>query len=339
LDLWFVYRSHYEGPLSRRIRRLNAPSLLAWFQSRIEKARSAPEPSETVDEELGGYVYGLGSLFEAVVEHSLPPPRSLAELKALLDEHLYVEGEFVIDEHSLRVLTDDDEVALAYFFFDETAPRDRVAFLFQEDPRLPDGDAPGPFEPPLEVAPLLPAGAGGGATWACLFTFYDGDSIPGTVGVFPGVRLPQLASHLRSVIPHSQPTDWSEDWLETWPLELRLLRAQLAPDDQRLSPALERCAAYPLVELGGTRLGNRFGLLPHAAAREEVAKAESGLAHRGDRGQSIVHEGDHVAVLCAHTSRHFGFQQWILFDDRWAAAQPALAASILRYAKSWDPFA
>jgi 3-oxoacyl-ACP reductase-like protein len=44
-------------------------------------------------------------------------------------------------------------------------------------------------------------------------------------------------------------------------------------------------------------------------------------------------------VLCAHTSTHFGHQQWILFDDRWAAAHPDLAASLLHYARCWDPFA
>ena len=31
--------------------------------------------------------------------------------------------------------------------------------------------------------------------------------------------------------------------------------------------------------------------------------------------------------------------QWFVFDDRWAAAHPDLAQSLLRYAVHWDPLA
>ena len=41
MALWFVYRSHYEGPLSRRVRKLRASSVLAWFQARMAEARAA----------------------------------------------------------------------------------------------------------------------------------------------------------------------------------------------------------------------------------------------------------------------------------------------------------
>ena len=47
-----------------------------------------------------------------------PAPQSMRELRDLLEKHLYVEQELRVDEHSVRVLTDDDEVDLAYFFVD-----------------------------------------------------------------------------------------------------------------------------------------------------------------------------------------------------------------------------
>ncbi|MGW3853458.1 hypothetical protein [Micromonospora arida] len=34
----------------------------------------------------------------------------------------------------------------------------------------------------------------------------------------------------------------------------------------------------------------------------------------------------------------FGFDQWFLFDTRWAAANQDLARSLLRYAAHWDPY-
>jgi len=119
--IWFVYRSHYEGPLSRRIRRLEDPSILAWFTRMMNAARTAENPDEIYEKELGGSVYGLGSLFEATKEENLRSPKDIEHLQKLLKRHLYVEGEFRLDEHSLRVLTDDDEVQLAYFFLDDEA--------------------------------------------------------------------------------------------------------------------------------------------------------------------------------------------------------------------------
>lgn len=342
--IWFVYRSHYEGPLSKRLRRLDAPSVLAWFQERFADARGAAAPRDVGEAELGGYVYGFGTLFEAVKEHRLPTPKTMAGLDKQLRKHLYVEGgsdHIRVNDHTLRVATDDDEVDLAYFFFDDDAARqhpDRVAWLLHDEPRLPEGDAEGPFEPPFAPAPILPRGDGEGATYACLLTLCDNPSIPGTAAVIPGVRLPELAAHLRRVIPEAKTVAWSATYRETWPFELRLLRALLEPGEERLGPALGRCAAYPLDGLmrqEGTAL---LGLLPHAEARAELLARAEGLEHDGDPSKSIVHESAHAALLCAHATSAFGYQQWILFDDRWAAAHPALAASILRYAHGWDPF-
>lgn len=47
----------------------------------------------------------------------------------------------------------------------------------------------------------------------------------------------------------------------------------------------------------------------------------------------------HVAQLCLHTDCSEGvdlYHRWIFFDDLWAAAQPDLANSILRYDRCWD---
>lgn len=342
--IWFVYRSHYEGPLSRRVRRLDAPSILDWFSRRMNEARAADKPGEIYHDELGGYVYGLGTIFEAAKEHSLLPPKTIGQLETMLREHLYVEGgrdNLRIDEHSLRVLTDDDEVNLAYFFFDDEALRkhpDRLAWLCHEEAKLPDGDADGSFVPPFSPGKILPEGEGEGATYAALLTFYDGDSLPGSTHVFPGVRLPELASHLRSVVPAKKTAAWSKEWLETWPVELRLLRAMIEPGQISIAPALTRCAAYPLRAVGGGTNHSLLGVGAHANAYDEFYKVGTGFHMEGDTSKSIVQIKPHAAMLCAHTSDFFGYEQWILFDDRWAAANPALAASILRYAHQWDPF-
>jgi hypothetical protein len=43
--------------------------------------------------------------------------------------------------------------------------------------------------------------------------------------------------------------------------------------------------------------------------------------------------------LCLHTDRWDKrdlFHQWFLFDDLWAAAHPALADGVLKFARRWD---
>jgi hypothetical protein len=55
--------------------------------------------------------------------------------------------------------------------------------------------------------------------------------------------------------------------------------------------------------------------------------------------------GEHLAQIGVHsgTWQYIAgpgktplFQQWIFFDDLWAAAHPALANGILRFAQRWD---
>jgi hypothetical protein len=149
--------------------------------------------------------------------------------------------------------------------------------------------------------------------------------------VLPGVRLPRLATHLRSVVP-AHAGDGA------WPMELRLLRAMVHGEETALAPALERCAAYPLFEVALAGEPTPLGSGAHASAIGEFLAAAEGKKPKGDPEKHIVHEGEHVAVLSAHASRALGHQQWILFDDRWAAAYPDLAQSLLRYAIDWDPF-
>lgn len=342
--IWFVYRSHYEGLLSKRIRRLTAPSILQWFQDKITEARTSLTPADIADADFGGTVHGFSSLFEAAKKDSLHTPKTTAALAKLLREHLHIEGgpeNIRVDEHSLRVLTSDGQVELAYFFFDDESVKKHpgyLAYLLHEGVNLPDGNAEGPFKPPFAVHEITPAGAGEGATYAALLTFHDGKSIPGDAVKIDGVRLPGLAAHLRSVVPDSK-TRTSSDALDTWPIEIRLLRALVQDGDTTIRPALTRAAAYPLMPVTGAADHSRIGIGEHAAAHGEFLAAAEGHTHGGDPARSVVHDHDHVALLAAHTSNQFGFQQWILFDDRWAAAHPDLASSILQYAHSPDPFA
>ena len=339
--IWFVYRSPHVGPLGKRVRRVAAPSVLGWFQAMIEEARVSAAPERIADAALGGPVHGLGALFEAAKKHSLHTPKTTGTLTKLLHEHLHVEGgtdSVRLDAHALRVFTNDADTELAWFFFDDEALRKSprtLAYLLHDETKLPDGDADRPFATAPVPACTSP-GEGEGATWACLNTFYDRHALHGRAMMFPGVRLPALAARLRAVTPD---LDSNADGPDRFPIELRLLRAMLDDGDEKLAPALARVAAYPLGSV--VKKGDHAALGGGAidAARASFEAAAAGVKHAGDPTKSIVSEGEHAALLAAHTDDKLGYQQWILFDDRWAAANPDLATSMLHYAEHADPFA
>jgi hypothetical protein len=234
------------------------------------------------------------------------------------------------------VLAGDEDGEVAWFFFDDESqsrlPRN-LAYLLHDEPRLPDGAAERPFAA-AQVAALGPAGAGEGETYACLMTSHGRRSLVGRAVVIPGVRLPELAAHLRRVTP-----DVAAEGHDGWPIELRVLRALIDADDTKLAPALRRAAAYPLEAVLSKGDAAHLATGAHDAARAELTAAAEGLAHGGDPARSIVFEGEHAALLGAHVSERAGFDQWILFDDRWAAASSDLATSILHATEHADPFA
>ncbi|APR74927.1 Hypothetical protein A7982_00273 [Minicystis rosea] len=333
--IWFVYRSPHEGPLGKRVRRVAAASILAWFQAKIEDARTSLTPHRVADADLGGPVHGLAALFEAAKQHSLHTPKSSSALTKLLQEHLHGGAdELRVDAHAIRVLTNDDDGEIAWFFFDEEALRKstrNLAFLLHDEARLPDGDEDRPFAAPALPA-LGPAGQGEGATYACLLTSYGRRSLTGRAVAIQGVRLPALSTHLQSVTPDAAP-----DGQEGWPLEIRVLRALIDAGDTTIGPALSRAAAYPLAAVLAKGEHAQLGTGAHDAARAEITAAAAGIAPATE--PPVVSAGEHAAFLATHASKQLGYQQWILFDDRWAAANPELATSLLHYAEHADPFA
>ena len=329
--MYFVYRSHYDGPLSKRVHRLPDATVLDWFR----RGWTCADPEAWVTAELGGRVYGLASIFEEAREHELPAPESTDQLRALLYEHLYVEGDedsIRLDDHSLRVLTDDDEVELAYFFLDDETVKstpDRLAYLFQTWPLPVDAAPAATFDTDVYATVLAPADGGEVSTYAVFLTFYDSESIAWSPPVvLPGTGLADLAGRLRAAEPGDD---------EEWPVELLLLRALVAPDDRSVEAALRRCNRWPRFATGD----DPWPDLPadhgtaHFRAMEILAAGGENGSRRPDRSHLLV--GDHLAQLAMHCDEEFGYQQWFLFDTVWAAAHPDLAQSLLTYAYQWDP--
>jgi hypothetical protein len=313
----FVYRSPYEGLLSKHVRQLSDATGLDWFRRGWDEAR--PDPEAWVERELGVDAYGLDSIFEKAVKHNLPKPATWLELESLLREYLYVEGELAVGEGSIRVLTDDDEVSLAYFFFEDDLVRthpDRLAYLVHADWPLPASAAEsGTAARTTVVLSTIEATA----DWTSEHRRVE----------FGGVRVPDFAAYLREV-----PVD------DFWPAELVALRALLDEDDD-LAHALEQLnfwTAFGDQEFETTDLrGDQAGA--HAAASDAVDRDGASVGPFGVRhpDRSRFEIAEHLLQASLQMSDVFGHRQLFVFDDLWAAQHPDLASSLIRYATHWDP--
>lgn len=330
--MYFVCRWREESPFSKRVVTVPDATVLDWFR----RGWDHDDPDEWIDRELGGVVYGLDSVFEEVRERNLPRPETVDELRELLNEHLWVEGDdegdFIrLGEHALRVRTDDDEVDLAYYFVDDEAAAaspDRLAFLLHDTWPLPAGAAePGAvFSHGAQVRILRLAPPGPDSVFSVRLCWKS----PGTATnldlagavAFPGLTLPELAAHLRGV---------DDPGAHHWPYDARLLRALVAPGEQHAGPALERYARLPGYDPSPPAITE---VPTHEAIHQEMLR----LLPSEPPAESLIRLDTHIAQVARYIDGFFGFDQWFLFDTRWAATHPHLARSLLRYAAHWDPF-
>ncbi|WP_328474922.1 hypothetical protein OHA21_16530 [Actinoplanes sp. NBC_00393] len=317
----FVYRSPCEGLLGKHVRWLPDATVLDWFRRGWTEASA--DPGAWVQAELGADVYGLDSIFEEAAQRSLPSPGSMPELRKLLQAHLYVEGAVKVDDHSVRASTDDDEVPLAYFFLDQSlvaAEPARLAYALHEQWPLPADAAEHSDDEPVTT---FAVSALGDADW----------DTQGHVVRLPGVRLPDLPGWLRAT-----------DVRRAWPQELILLRAAVGPYDTDLQPALDRINRWgawndQYLDVAGLDADHDQA---HRVVVEVMAQVAGHDRIPGPLGRRRPADGritvaDHLAQGVLHLDDTFGYQQWFVFDDVWAARHRYLAKSLTRWFNGkWD---
>lgn len=336
-----VYRTPYEDPSCKRVVKLDGGSVLEWFQRGWDAARAwraADGDRFALDEQAirwltkvaRGYVHGLESVFAAAREHGLPAPADTKQLGNLLREYLYTEGRTpVVDSTSVRVMTDNDELELAYYLMPLTEARqrpERTAWLLHPGWKLPTRPATrGTFRHGLKLPAIEPAGERVGSVFVVDLTPREGVNLSDlgvdrAVRALQGVRVADLADYLRAAID-----------TDDWPRVLLGLRAALEPGEQNLRMAVARCLEHGTDELAAAGGGSSY-----EEARVALKRAgRLGKTNAEARGRSRSACSRHLLQLSRWSG--FAFQQWFIFDDRWAIQHPDLARSLLRYGLTWDP--
>jgi uncharacterized protein (TIGR02996 family) len=354
MAVYFVYRSHYDNPGAFYLKRFAADTVLDWFRS-IWKGVPNEEPdygaSDHAQKLIGRNVYSLGSLFGKIHEESWPPPKTMNALGGRLNDALYV-GELKGGAHHIQILTDDDELEMAIYLFDDHYAEqhpDRCAFLMRDDWRLPDGGANGEFKPPRGVPTEKHRLAGEGRTYFAHFASYDSGGLTDLgpdgftqCGVVRNARVPDVARFLFT--PDIQAAREEEGPRSELAQLVGGLHATVKAAKGQEAAFLKAVAANPndtacWSAYSDWLLENDKPTLLERVLKQYSPDAGCDTSSRDPKKDTVVVQA-HVAQASKHVAKWGNenlYHHFIFFDDLWANAHPDLASSILRTANRWDP--
>jgi uncharacterized protein (TIGR02996 family) len=349
MGVYFVYRTTYNSPLEKHVRRFDDDSVLAWAR-RIWQPIEGHRAFDHGLALLGGLqVYSFGSLFKGIAEHGTPPPEDMDGVAAGF-EYLYT-NEVQHGRHHLQLLTDDDETEMAIYLFDDhyrAAHPGKADFLLHEGWELPEGDADGRRRALPATHAFGPKGDGEGRLYPICLAAFDssnltdlGDSLPR----LDGVRLDGLC---RFLLLHPE-EDFGAGLQELRGALHKLLAKPRGKDAGFLKAIREEPAershwnAYSdwLLERDEPAAG--LHLLERALRQTEPS---NGRTNR-DPGRDLIRVTPHLAQAAKYEGAwpdqpflwftpHETYETWIFFDDRWAAARRALAEGLVRFSTRWD---
>lgn len=400
--VYFVLRSQYHAPLGHQLVTFKDNCLLTWFQNHWIGERDGPWRScpdlpdilparpiaEWEEEEFdlimdqfessifGIQVYGFWAMWGAMKTLSTAP-QSYEELCTFLSTIGYPEGELSIQNHALEAITNDDEIEIAWYLFDDrflAQHPERVRFLLTEDWQLPTSATQQGHLLPSPLSRSLASTPEGeeGATYCALLSAMDGETIMDITGCyrFDNQRLPTLASHLCS---HPVPMI-TEEWegsndrphryrKPSWPEELVLLRAFLFDHPGKtLGEVLQAADSEELFDrisnprgISDFRCGNNETVLTGDAnacqwdwqryRAHRISSPPSNSAWESTQRSPLIQNSDHlVQIRFVVDSSYEGYRHcctwaYLFFDDLWAGENAELAESILHYGRGWSVLA
>jgi uncharacterized protein (TIGR02996 family) len=339
--VYFAYRCGYLGPTCKHLRRFDDATVVDWFRRHWRHVNEA-ESRAYVESILGVHVAYLGGVFSPMEGDFPPPPATMQDVADAVSGTY--NSVICFEDHCLQVLTDDDEIDMAYYFFDDVFLERHAglaSLLLRDDWQLPDGAGEkGRFPEVHTTSPLegVECGQRDGPGWlyAALLDLHSGENLgdlgpPQHVG---GVRVADVCRWVMSL---------DAEQAEEFGYYFQSLRELLFSEDLAESDEerafLDALRADPgddltwdvysdwLQERGQRAAGYRL--------LERVLPRVDGSYQDSDAGRNLIQIGDHVVQLFAHV-RDNDFDHWFFFDDLWCAAQPDLADALLHYASRWD---
>lgn len=357
MSVYLIYRTPYNIPNQKYYRRFPEETVLEWFQSLWDFYE---EDGDTfygkVIEYLGIEMYGFWSTFYYYNDSDIyddtqlvrtKPPESLKQLS----EWIYFEGDIdSYENHLLQVLTDDDELELAYYIFDDHFVNKfpvESQFFIQNEFALPTGYKEGKGIKLNFFSPFSTKRVSADVGYVyCFFFMQNGGSwiraAPYNSLRLDGIRLPDFREYL---IQNSE---------EELHLSLLLLRTYMGQSLEEGVNNLIKGERHAF-DYFSTDIREKLTDVSPEEAREmipellELIKKNTKFPRHKAQNTSFYQLSDHLLQIALNhqswkrhpVTQHENldlYEHWIIFDDLWAASNEQLAHSILNYASGWKIF-
>lgn len=314
--IYVAYRTGYTANL-RKLVSFEADSILDWFQTHWQSFCT-----DDYEALLGFYIYGLP--FCDTKDSIIPPPQNMEALTACISRFAYC-NEVQADDHCIQVLTDDDEIELAWYVFDETYKQNnmhKLALWFT--PELPtDAVASHTLSAPRfgHDLPAIPTVVFSDDTsktsYLIASPIYDSANLEDTCAVrLQGVHLPELLHHLR--VDQQVNLDSDDSCYSATNTLLYLQKIANTIDDNRWAAVVAVFNTYPATEINI----DTFDDMSPEALRNEPNK-------------SVMMLSEHMVELGINSMGEF-YNYYVLFDDVWAQQHPQLATSLVHFGMGWE---
>ena len=339
----FVYRSPY-FPNHKFYKEQGEQNILGWFQALWKLKNEDYELYDSIiEKKIGTRVYGIHDyLLENIYEGSVKMPNNLDELLKCLQEYSYVNEIIMNDQHLIQIHTDDDELDLVYYIFDDVFVKqnpDKALFLCNNlkdlltNSKNRDTKAPNPPQIPFKVK----VNEGQEAIYFLFFSSWGENSIGllsdfgNSVGYLQGVNFDNLTLFLNEW----QPT-------KNTPEELLLIRSQVR-SDSKINSLEETLVSLNEVAIPFILWDKRFD--KHNLYNQSVSNVQTYLENimislnkDYTRLPAQIDISTHFVEMIYDTSRikdESVFDHWLMFDNVWVDQNPSLATNLIKFSQSW----
>ena len=353
MNVYFVCRTPYQENFKfhKKFRKI---SVLDWFQYFWRIDRSDEDSFyANLKEYIGISVYGLDryGLANAIYEGDAIMPQNYEELINCLIEYSYVKKISIHNNNLLQVYTDDDEVDIAYYIFDEQYLQEnklKVEYLLMQELNMGYSDAR--FSEQVYVKTLFTKQESLNSTYFVVFSawgdnnMYNLEKYRNSVICIKGVELEKLPDFLYSWNPLTTP--------DLVPTELLLLKSQakIVSSSNDLESYLKNLTQFPISILDDKKFFDEniiFGqesdkideAIRDAVENRNAFLTQNNVAISFDPALCSIDIKPHIVTSKFHLGKIHGkdvYDYWMIFDSSWASANYMLANSIINFASKWS---
>lgn len=346
MSVYLLYREPYNRENCKYVKRFPNHDLLSWIHHLWEivlGSEDGDELGKNVANFFGAKMYGFW--FYDILEEKIGKPATVGDAAEIFSRVGYITDVKTNQRNFIQMLTDDDELGLAFYLFDHTYLEEKpelAAYLSIEGFNLPTQKQPGSSNLPSKGLSLF--------FESYLFYAAHLDEIEAPVFI-ANLDLAGLPNYLATSTP-----------LKNWRIELMILRAcsldrkgKVHSFDQMINELLsykfafwnEFMRTYEGEERKFLWEGDILKIKQVLDKKHELFISSPHFSHKIDGGLHKIQRENNLfqigifvedwgGVPMIDVEPGFLYDHWVFFESSWAEEFPYLANSIEQYFTRWD---